>query len=47
MSVFTPAQHYQPKVRPSQYIHTANTPDESDTKPADPAAPAPKQPDAQ
>lgn len=47
MSVFTPTKHYQPKVHHSQYIRTANTPDESDTKPANPVAPVPKQPDAE
>jgi len=39
MSVFTPTKQYQSKVHYSQYIRTENTPDENDTKPADPAAP--------
>jgi len=41
MSVFTPTKQYQPKVHYSQYIRTENTPDETDTKPTDPATPTP------
>jgi hypothetical protein len=45
MSVFTPIKKdEEAKVHHSQYIRTENTPDETGTKPADPAAPA--QPDA-
>lgn len=37
MSVFTPTKKlYQPKVHYSQYIRTANAPDEKDTVPAEP-----------
>jgi len=45
MSVFTPInKDEEAKVHNSQYIRTANTPDEADTKPADPVTPA--QPEA-
>lgn len=38
MSVFTPTkQRYQPKVHYSQYIRTANAPDDEGTVPAEPA----------
>jgi hypothetical protein len=45
MSVFTPTRknNEQAKVHNSQYIRTANTPDEAGTKPADPVEPT--QPD--
>lgn len=37
MSVFTPTKKlYQPKVHYSQYIRTANTPDEEGAAPAEP-----------
>lgn len=37
MSVFTPIKTFQQsKVHHSQYIRTANTPDEEDTKPTAP-----------
>lgn len=47
MSVFTPTKQYQPKVHYSQYIRTANTPDEKDPKPGNPEVPAPKPPEAE
>lgn len=38
MSVFTPIKKLeQPKVHHSQYIRTANTPDEEGTAPTEPA----------
>lgn len=38
MSVFTPTKKlYQPKVHYSQYIRTANKPDEEGATPAEPA----------
>jgi len=41
MSVFTPtkASEEPAKVHNSQYIRTANTPDEAGTKPAEPVSP--------
>lgn len=44
MSVFMPTKNYQPKVHHSQYIRTANTPDEKDTTPVEPV---PKPPAAE
>ena len=37
MSVFTPTKTFESKVHHSQYIRTANTPDEEDATPAEPA----------
>ena len=46
MSIFTPIKEgkEQAKVHNSQYIRTANTPDEAGIKPADPVKPT--QPEA-
>lgn len=43
MSVITPIRNkVSPKVQNSEYIKTENQPDQPDTKPAEPEAPAEK-----
>lgn len=46
MSVFTPIKKMQSKVLHTQYIESEDKPSDTETKPAEPASPDPKTPEA-